>query len=356
MASLYRAPSTTPDLFPHLPYDDLPDDINDHFRHLEEFIDFESYRPVLISALTAAKQYVPVAAGRSGRAPFDPVFMLRLLFFQGILNISDREFYSQLCCDLRLQRCLRLQRRQDIPKPQTLWKYRNIFSQQEVFQKVFTLHVQNIRQEIPRIGSTIQIVDSSFVECPKQHNTPEENLRIKQGLGHTLWRDQPHKRCHKDFDARWTKKGDENHYGYKAHATICGVSKLILHIFSTPANVHDAAVMARLLAVAEPGAAFYADAGYCGRKQTAMISAHKMTPYICKKGFRNKPVTDAQKYYNRTVAAIRCRIEHVFGFIERSLGGSRIRSIGQVRAEAKVALIALIYNVFRLRFYAYKTT
>lgn len=36
-----------------------------------------------------------------------------------------------------------------------------------------------------------------------------------------------HKRAQKDMDARWTKKGNETHYGYKNHVAADVKTKLI---------------------------------------------------------------------------------------------------------------------------------
>ena len=53
---------------------------------------------------------------------------------------------------------------------------------------------------------------------PLANVTPrDENEQIKQGAGDKLWNDNPHKKCHKDVEARWTKKRDETFYGYKQH-------------------------------------------------------------------------------------------------------------------------------------------
>ena len=50
--------------------------------------------------------------------------------------------------------------------------------------------------------------------APRQRNSREENNQIKEGKGSELWNDKPHKKCHKDVDARWTKKRGETEYGY----------------------------------------------------------------------------------------------------------------------------------------------
>lgn len=50
-----------------------------------------------------------------------------------------------------------------------------------------------------------------------------------------------------------------------------------------------------------------------------------------------------------TPKEIQSRVEHVFGFIERSMGGFVFRGVGMLRARACVALTYLTYNIAQLR-------
>ena len=60
---------------------------------------------------------------------------------------------------------------------------------------------------------------------------------------------------------------------------------------------------------------FWLDAGYVGTEEG--IVSKSVTPIICEKGFRGYPLNEEQKQNNRSKSKIRCRVEHVFGFIER---------------------------------------
>jgi IS5 family transposase len=71
------------------------------------------------------------------------------------------------------------------------------------------------------------MVDASFVEVPKQRNRREENEAIKRGEVPEGWEENPKRLCHKDLDARWTKKNNETFYGYKNHVNVDLESKLI---------------------------------------------------------------------------------------------------------------------------------
>ena len=73
-----------------------------------------------------------------------------------------------------------------------------------------------------------------------------------------------------------------------------------------------------------------------------------LPPLICEKGKKGTPLTAKQKKSNKQISTIRSRIECVFGFIEESLGGSVVRSIGMIRAKFNITLTSLVYNICRL--------
>ena len=60
------------------------------------------------------------------------------------------------------------------------------------------------------------------------------------------------------------------------------------------------------------------------------------------------PLSKAKAAANRAKSRIRARIEHVFGAQQTAPGGRLVRSIGIVRARAKIGLQNLAYNVRRL--------
>jgi IS5 family transposase len=68
---------------------------------------------------------------------------------------------------------------------------------------------------------------------------------------------------------------------------------------------------------------------------------------IHEKGYRNQPLTEEQKEQNRQKSKVRARVEHVFGFIENSMGGSFMRCIGIARARVVIGLTNLVYNMCR---------
>ena len=75
-----------------------------------------------------------------------------------------------------------------------------------LFQKLLTFLIKNYLETKELIFNEGQLVDASFTIAPRQRNTREENEKIKKGEGDDLWNDEPHKKCHKDIDARWIQK------------------------------------------------------------------------------------------------------------------------------------------------------
>lgn len=191
------------------------------------------------------------------------------------------------------------------------------------------------------------MVDASFTVAPRQRNTREENKKIKNGEGHDLWKDKPNKKKHKDIDARWTKKNGETFYGYKNHAKVDAKSKFINTYTVTDASVHDSQALDDLLTEKDKEQDLYADSAYTGEDQDKTIAKYEMKNKVHEKGYRNKPLSEEQKASNTKKSKIRARVEHVFGFMEQSMNGLVLKSVGILRATGIIGLINLTYNLFR---------
>jgi IS5 family transposase len=191
-------------------------------------------------------------------------------------------------------------------------------------------------------------VDASFVDVPRQRNKKEENDTIKSGNTPEDWKEKPHKLSQKDIDARWTKKNNETHYGYKNHAKCDTKSKVITKYAVTDASVHDSQPLLGLLDNKDEGQPLFADSAYIGEELHEKLGQEKKVSIeVCEKGYRNKPLTEGQKESNKAKSKTRVRVEHVFGFVENSMNGSYIRCIGIARAESTIGLMNLTYNLFR---------
>ena len=193
-----------------------------------------------------------------------------------------------------------------------------------------------------------QILDASIVPVPRNHNTRDENASIKAGETPETWVDKPAKRSQKDVDARWTKKHGKSHYGYKNHVNVDRMHKLVRRYHVSDAAVHDSQAVDHLLMQGNTGSGVWADAAYRSEEMEAKLRDRKLKSHIHRKGKRGKPLTEQAKGSNRTKSSVRVRVEHIFGAQVNDMGGTLVRTIGLVRAKAKIGMKNLAYNMRRL--------
>jgi IS5 family transposase len=124
-------------------------------------------------------------------------------------------------------------------------------------------------------------------------------------------------------------------------------SKFINTFIVTSASVHDSQATDDLLEEKDKDQELYADSAYTGKKQEETIAQYKMINKVHEKGYKNKPLTEKQKENNTEKSRTRARVEHVFGFMEQSMNGLKLKSIGIARATGIIGLINLTYNLFR---------
>ena len=271
---------------------------------LSQYVDFEIFRPTLESALFTGER-----KSNAGRPPIDCVLMFKVLFLQRYYGLSDHQIEYQIVDRTSFRKFLGIECVDDVPDEKTVWKYRELLTNTGVYDKLFSEFHSFMESKGLQFNEG-RIIDASFVIAPRQRNTRDENEQIKQGAGDKLWNDNPHKKCHKDVDARWTKKRDETFYGYKQHTKVEKRNKIILSYDTTSAEVHDSKGFEGLLDEKDEGKDLYLDAGYVGQEE--IVKQHKMNPIICEKGYRNRPLTKEQKSDNRKKSKTRCLVEHVF--------------------------------------------
>ena len=111
---------------------------------------------------------------------------------------------------------------------------------------------------------------------------------------------------------------------------------------------HDSQAVDHLLMQGNTGSGVWADAAYRSKEMEAKLRARRLKSHIHRKGKRGKPLTEQAKGSNRTRSGIRVRVEHVFGAQANDMGGTLVRTIGLVRATAKIGMKNLAYNMRRL--------
>ena len=308
---------------------------------ISDVIDFEIFRNSLEESLLNKEK-----KSNAGAKPFDVVMMFKILILQRYYGLGDSQLEYQIIDRTSFKKFLRLESGDKVPDEKTVWAFRERLTNEGLVEKIFA-QFNDYLDSKGLIMNEGKMIDASFTVAPRQRNTREENKIIKEGKGDDLWNDKPNKKKHKDTDARWTKKNGETFYGYKNHAKVDAKSKFIDKYKITDASVHDSQALDYLLEEEDKGQDFYADSAYTGEDQEKIIDKYEMNNKVHEKGYRNKPLTDQQKANNKEKSKTRARIEHVFGFMEQSMNGLIVKSVGIKRATGIIGLINLTYNLFR---------
>lgn len=126
------------------------------------------------------------------------------------------------------------------------------------------------------------------------------------------------------------------------HTNVDNKHKLIRNLKVTPASTHDSQVFHDLF-TKNNSKDVWADSAYAVHKKKLPKGYRD---HIHSKGCRNKLLSEFQVGLNHRKSKTRCRVEHVFGVLKGSMKLA-IRSIGIKRAESRIFLSSLAYNIMR---------
>lgn len=317
----------------------------DPLERLNAIVDWEIFRSILERIDAKARK------SNAGRKPTCRILMFKMLILQRLHGLSDERLQYQVTDRLSFMRFLGVELAGNVPDARTVWAFRESLKEHKLAEVLF----ERLNQALAELGIELksgQIIDATFVPVPIQRNGRESNALIKAGAVPIEWgqdEDKPNKLVHKDTDARWTKKGGQNHYGYKNHINIDKDTKLITSHACTDASVHDSQVLDTVLREANIGGKeLWADSAYRSQEQEQSLQESGHESQINERAYRGNPLSEAQEISNKAKSRVRARVEHVFGHMENSMGGIFLRTIGAARAKVGVTLMNLTYNLSRV--------
>ena len=149
-----------------------------------------------------------------------------------------------------------------------------------------------------------------------------------------------HRRCHhpgracstknqrgeRDPEMHQVKKGNQWHFGMKAHVGVDAGTKLVHSVAATAAHVADSRVLPELLHGGETDV--WGDQAYQGQAEVIRQRAPQTTDRIHRR-WRTKLKTYPEvREDNRIKSQTRSRVEHVFALIKLKFGFSKVRYRG----------------------------
>ena len=162
----------------------------------------------------------------------------------------------------------------------------------------------------------------------------------------------------RDPEMHQTKKGNQWHFGMKAHIGADDESGLVHTVVSTAANVSDISQTAALLHGKE--IVVGADAGYVGApkredvQQQLKDNAQQVTWRIAKRRKPNKAMADDWKKqlaqaYETLKAKIRARVEHPFHVVKNIFKHKKTRYKGILKNHAQLNTLFALSNLYMVR-------
>jgi IS5 family transposase len=298
----------------------------------EVFLD-EMNQVVPWSALVALIQ--PHARGAhqalGGRPPFPIETMLRIHCLQLWWNLSDPAMEEELHERPLYRRFVGLEGAARMPDETTILRFRHLLEKHQLAPQVLATINSGLAQQglMLRTGT---VVDATIIAAPS-------STKNKDG--------------ERDPEMHQTKKGNQWHFGMKAHIGVDADSGLVHSVIGTAANVNDVTQAARLLHGQESDA--WGDAGYQGVDKREGLAHSKTRWHVAMRPGKRKaldPERELHQLYEkveRLKASVRAKVEHPFRVVKQQFGYAKVRYRGLAKNTARLTMLFAMSNLWMVR-------
>ena len=278
------------------------------------------------SLLSLIEPFYPDAG--NGRQPYPLDTMLRVHLMQNWFGLSDPGMEEALYEVASMRQFARLNLLEAMPDESTILRFRHLLEQNEIAPQI----LERVNAHLNRKGLMLKrgtMVDATIIEAPSS---------TKNASGE------------RDPDMHQTKKGNDWHFGMKAHIGADVDSGLVHTVVTTPANESDVGQIDQLLHGKEK--VVHADAGYIGAAEHAPDA--KVDWQIARKrGHINKIANAKQRAKaqreEKCKAQIRARVEHPFRVIKCQFGYMKVRFKGLMKNTAQIVTLFALANLYLAR-------
>jgi IS5 family transposase len=264
--------------------------------------------------------------GERGRPPIPLQRMLRLHFLQHWFNLSDPALEEELHESVSMREFASIDLGVEaVPDETTACKFRHLLEEHGLAERIFA-RVGEVLQARGFKLSAGTIVDATLIAAPTS---------TKNASGQ------------RDPEMGTTKKGNQWHFGMKAHVGVDAKSKLIHSVVATAGNVADGTVIKQLLHGRERHV--WGDKAYVGQSRVIRARAPKARDLTLNRATSTTPLTPMQEHINSMRSKVRARVEHVFGVIKCVFGFSKLRYRGLLKNGARLLIAAALHNLYIVR-------
>jgi IS5 family transposase len=266
-----------------------------------------------------------------GRPPFAVEVMLRIYCLQLWWNPSDPAMEEELHERPLYRRFAGLVGASKLPDETTILRFRHLLEKHSLTPEILkTINAGLTAQGLMLRTGTL--VDATLIAAPSS---------TKNSTGT------------RDPEMHQTKKGNQWHFGMKAHIGVDAESGLVHTVIGTAANVSDITQAAALLHGEETDA--FADAGYQGvakreQAQDAAVNWHvALRPGKRRALDKNRASQRFIDELETIKARIRAKVEHPFRVIKQQFGFAKVRYRGLAKNTARLNMLFAMSNLWMAR-------
>ncbi|MGJ3013840.1 IS5-like element ISBmu2 family transposase, partial [Salmonella enterica subsp. enterica serovar Paratyphi A] len=215
---------------------------------------------------------------------------------------------------------------ENVPDATTLLKFRRLLIEHELTRKLFDeIGISLCERGLMMKEGTL--VDATIIEAPPSTKNAGKS---------------------RDPEMHQTKKGNEWHFGMKAHIGVVADSGLIHSVVGTAANVSDVSQAHALLHGHEEQV--FADAGYIGVDKREEMAGKAVKWHVAArrgkiKAMQEGALKDLVIALERTKAQIRSRVEHPFHIVKNLFQHRKTRYKGLAKNTAQLFSLFALANL-----------
>jgi len=268
--------------------------------------------------------------GRRGRPPFGVGTMLRIHFMQQWFTLSDPAMEEALHDVPVFREFAGLNYETRLPDESTILRFRHMLEKHKLAGQILAV-VNEMLQAKGLMLKAGTVVDATLIAAPSS---------TKNATGT------------RDPEMHQTKKGNQWHFGMKAHIGVDADSGLVHTVQGTAANVNDVVEANSLLHGQESDA--FGDAGYQGAAKRPDAHADVKWHIAMRPGKRraldkSRRVDALIEQLEQLKASIRAKVEHPFRVIKRQFGHVKVRYRGLKKNTAQLRTLFALSNLWMAR-------
>lgn len=257
--------------------------------------------------------------------------MLRIHFMQQWFALSDPAMEEALYDSYCMRKFAGLSLSMGgIPDETTILNFRRLLETHDLAEQFFAT-INDLLTEQGLMLRQGTIVDATIISAP---SSTKNSTRSR------------------DPEMRSTKKGNNWHFGMKAHIGVDFATGFVHTTVCTPANEHDVTQTHALLHGEEEYV--FGDSGYIGAEKRPELEDVDVEWHIAMKPSQRQAIKDEEARelagaVERTKASIRAKVEHAFRILKCQFGFRKVRYRGLFKNTAQVVTLLALGNIWMAR-------